>query len=516
VLWRTTRRAGPILLALGVILLVPPAAEAQSAGGAAEAAPATLSLADAIALAQRQSPDYLVTRNDERNAAWAVREAYGQLLPSASMSTGFQYQAPGTPQFGIYSGSDLGISRSPSYYYSSWSFDVGYTISGAKLFAPKAQRANQRAATARTAVAGFQLETDVTAQYLAVLEARDALSLAREQLASATENLRLAQARVQVGSAIELDAKQAQVQQGRAQVAVLQAENQVSATRLNLSQTLGVELPQDVQLTSTFQVFTPTWNQSDLLNRALTHQPQLIAAAAQEVAAQAQVRAAQTAYLPSLSFRLGWSGNAREAGDKNYVINSARASAQSAITQCELLNEISAGLTSPLPNTPADCNQFQLTPAQEQAALDQNNAFPFRFTRQPWSAGLSISLPIFNGLSRQHQLESARVAAEDAQLRSRAQALAVRTAVANAYATLMTARQAYDIEVANKEAAAEQLTLEQERYRVGSSSFIDLQNAQTTKAQADKSYLDALYGFHNALAVLQNAVGEKLATPTDQ
>jgi outer membrane protein len=453
VLWRTTRRAGPILLALGVILLVPPAAEAQSAGGAAEAAPATLSLADAIALAQRQSPDYLVTRNDERNAAWAVREAYGQLLPSASMSTGFQYQAPGTPQFGIYSGSDLGISRSPSYYYSSWSFDVGYTISGAKLFAPKAQRANQRAATARTAVAGFQLETDVTAQYLAVLEARDALSLAR------------------------------------AQVAVLQAENQVSATRLNLSQTLGVELPQDVQLTSTFQVFTPTWNQSDLLNRALTHQPQLIAAAAQEVAAQAQVRAAQTAYLPSLSFRLGWSGNAREAGDKNYVINSARASAQSAITQCELLNEISAGLTSPLPNTPADCNQFQLTPAQEQAALDQNNAFPFRFTRQPWSAGLSISLPIFNGLSRQHQLESARVAAEDAQLRSRAQALAVRTAVANAYATLMTARQAYDIEVANKEAAAEQLTLEQERYRVGSSSFI---------------------------AVLQNAVGEKLATPTDQ
>jgi len=258
-------------------------------------------------------------------------------------------------------------------------------------------------------------------------------------------------------------------------------------------------------------VFTPPWSESELLQRAMQRQPLLRAAAAQQDAAQAQIKSARTAYMPSVDFQLGFSGYARENGDRDALINSALASSQSQIQQCQLYNTIASGLTTPQPTQ--DCSALVLTPAQQQKLIDGNNAFPFRFTSQPWYAAMRISLPVFSGLNRERNLEGAKLAAQTAELRTRAQELSTRTAVLTAYATLVTAQKAFEIEKVNREAAAEQLTLEQERYRVGSSNFIQLQDAQTRKAQADNTYIVALYGFQNALAALESAVGEKLSTP---
>lgn len=513
-LLRNAIRASSAVLAFAISVAGAQGAQAQAVSKAAP--PDKLSLAEALALARQQSPDFLIARNDVADADWSLREAYGQLMPTASVNSALQYQAAGTPQFGIFSSQDIGIASTPAYYTSQWGLNFGYSLSGARLFAPQQQRANRRAVAARTDAVGSQLDADVSRQYLKVLQAQDAVTVTKEQLANAGENLRLADARVKVGTAIPLEAKQAQVDRGRAEVALLRAENQLAAEKLTLSQKIGIELPRNVQLTSTFEVFTPPWTEADLLARASNRHPQIRAAEAQEDAARAGVRAARTQYLPSLDFALGFSGYAREAGNAQSVLKSAQTSAQGRIDSCQLLNDISAGLRSPLPNTPADCSVFALTPEQERAVLDNNNVFPFRFTKQPWYAQMRITLPIFGGLTRERQFESAKVAAEDARLRTQAQTLAVRTAVSTAYATLVTAQKAYEIERTNREAAAEQLTLEQERYRVGASSFVQLQAAQTRKAEADKSYVDALYGFHDALAVLENAVGEKLSNPKDK
>lgn len=515
VLWRNVNRAAAAVLAAGLILV---GAESARAQGVAKAAPPQkLSLEEAVALARQQSPDYEIARNNVADADWTVRAAYGALLPTASVNTGYQYQASGSPQIGGgFTSQDLGLSRSPSYYSSSWGLNIGYSISGSVLFAPRQVKASRRAVAARTEATGALLDSDVARQYLAVLAAQDAVKLTREQLASASENLRLATARVNVGTAIPLEAKQAQVELGRAQVAVLKADNQLAAEKLRLSEKIGLELPRDVTLTSTFEVFTPPWTEADLLDRAMRRQPQLRAAAADEDAARAVVQASRTQYLPSLDVAIGFSGYARQAGDAQSLVRSAQSGLQSQITECQLLNNISAGLKSPLPNTPADCGVFTLTPAQERAILDGNNVFPFHYASQPWYAQARISLPIFSGLSRERQLQSAKLSVQDARLRTEAAILSVRTAVSTSYATLVTAQKAFEIEKANREAAAEQLTLEQERYRVGSSNFVQLQDAQTRKALADKSYVDALYGFHDALAVLENAVGEKLTTPKDK
>src|SRR6266704_1976064 len=113
--------------------------------------------------------------------------------------------------------------------------------------------------------------TAVTQQYLTVLQARDSLGVAREQLAHDVEFLRLAQARYDVGPASLIDVRQAQVARGNAEVVLLRAQTTVDVEKLRLFQQIGVTAPvdiQSVQLTDTFVVQAPTWKLNELLTLA--------------------------------------------------------------------------------------------------------------------------------------------------------------------------------------------------------------------------------------------------------
>ena len=59
-------------------------------------------------------------------------------------------------------------------------------------------------------------------------------------------------------------------------------------------------------------------------------------------------------------------------------------------------------------------------------------------------------------------------------------------------------------------ASAEQLELQQERYRLGAGSILELTQAQAGKARADQAHLAAVYAFHENLVALENAVGRSL------
>jgi outer membrane protein len=484
------------------LLTLAPAAHAQQA--------ATMTLEEAIAIARRHNPEFLQQGNDMTVADWAVRDAYGSLLPGASVSNSYSYQAAGAPRFGIFTGSDLGIDTRTDYYSSSYQLGMSYRLSGSTLLAP-GQAKSQRAATAAgIEAAGFNLNTAVTRQYIAVKRAQDGVGLARRELARAEENLRLADARVRVGAAIPLESKQAEVEKGRAEVALLQAENLVQNERLRLMQVLGLRLDPRVELTTGFIVHDVPWAEDELLSMAEYTHPQLRAARASESAADAGVRMARSAYLPSLSLSAGIAGYARQAGNSEALVQQARNSMSQQQQTCQLLNNISAGLTQPLPGTPADCSGYTLTPDMESRIRSNNSVFPFNYTRDPYSMSLTVSLPLFDGFSRERQVEQARVARTDAALRVRAEELRITTEISTALHNVQTARRSAELEARNAELAEEQLRLARERYRVGSASFIELSDAETIKARADRAYLTSIYQFHESLAALEAAVGRPL------
>ncbi len=71
-----------VLLTAGLLL-------GPAVAGAQQAAPAALSLADAIAIARDRNPVYRQALNNRGPAAWGVRNAYSSLLiPNVTTSAG--------------------------------------------------------------------------------------------------------------------------------------------------------------------------------------------------------------------------------------------------------------------------------------------------------------------------------------------------------------------------------------------------------------------------------------------
>ena len=179
--------------------------------------------------------------------------------------------------------------------------------------------------------------------------------------------------------------------------------------------------------------------------------------------------------------------------------------------QCRSLNQLLSGL--PNPPRPQDCSRLVTSQGTLDAIREQNRGFPFDFTNSPPSASLSVSIPIFQGLSRQQRVESARAQFFDARFQVRQQELALRADIETRVAEVRTAYETSLIEERNQALADEQLRLAQERYRLGLLNFIALSEAVTVKARADRDRLYAIYTYHDAVANLESVVGIPLRNP---
>jgi len=388
------------LLSVG-LLLCPLPAQGQ------RPVPATLSLADAIAIAHENNPAYRQALNDRGPAAWGVRNAYASFLPSVTASAGGGYTGPGEQTFLTES-----FSQNVSTWSSSYSLGLSWQLSGTTLSQPGLKHAQLAAADADIAGAEATLVNSVTQQYLTVRQARENAGLAQARLDRDQEFLKLAHARYDVGRATLIDVRQAEVARGQAEVALLRAQTAVEVEKLRLFQVLGVAPPVDlaaVQLTDTFPVTAPPWRLDELLTMAEQQNPALKALRAREHAAAWGVRAAASSFGPALSFSAGWSGFTQKLSDINPTIAAARAQADTNMILCQYENSNwlnPGGLMLP-------CSALAFTPAQEQAIRDQNMAYPWHFSRQPFQARLTVTLPIFTNFSRPLQVSQAKAQRDD-------------------------------------------------------------------------------------------------------
>jgi outer membrane protein len=480
-------------------------------GYAQERIPTSLSLEEAIDIALRHSPLHQAELNNAEVAEWNIKAAYGALIPSASASSSLSWQGSGERQVGSVTLTELGFGNQPSYYFSSYNLGLSYTVDGRVLLALPQAKADRDAQMASGDASGAAVAFQVTQAYLEVLRQEEALYVAQQELERAQGNLRLAEGQLEVGSGTPLDTRQAEVAVGRARVQVLISENAVRTGKFRLAQQMGLDPQDGFSLTTSFTLEQPRWRETELVSLALERNPSLRGLRASQKAQEYSVKMAKTAYLPSLFLSAGTSGFAREASDPGYLVAQAQSSALGRIAQCEATNDLYSRLADPLP--PTDCSNYVFTEAQRQAIIKQNDAFPFDYLRQPPSASLSISIPIFQGRRRQRDLETARIAEQDLRYQIRNSELALRADIASGLATLTTAFEAALIEEDNQVWADEQLRLAQERYRLGLATFLELVEAETVKASADRDRIAAIFAYHDALASLESVVGTSLRTP---
>jgi outer membrane protein len=490
---------------LAVLLSLTWAARGTAQDRQLPSVPQSLGLQEAIDLATQYNPTYRQAENDHAPAAWGVRNAVAAtFMPSLTVSGGAGYSGAGSQTF-----LNTQFSQGSGTLSSSYTLQLQWQLSGRTLSQPGLAKAQLHAADASITNGRMSLRSAIVNQYLAVLQAEENVRIAEAQQKSADEALRLAQARYQVGQTTVLDVRQAEVKKGQADVLMLQAQQAVTVQKLTLFQQMGVAAPDDpsvVSLPDTFPVVEPTWKLDALLTEADQHNPDLTTLKARETAAKWSARAAKSAWLPTLSFSAGWSGYSQQYTNVQYALDQATASAQANYDQCNLINN---SLLNP-GATPLDCGSPTVTPAVENSIRAQNSVFPFSFTGQPFQARVSVSLPIFTQFSRPLEVSQAQAQTDDAREQVRARSLQVRTDVSSAYYQLQTAYQTIGIQQTNRGAAQEQLRLATEQYRVGSGTFLNLLDAQTTAQQAEFDYIRAVYDYHRAIVALETAVGRAL------
>lgn len=488
--------AGKLLV---LALLAPGTALAQTQP---QASGGTLSLEEAITTARQMNPNFLSRQNDVDVARWQVRSATADFLPSINASTSFGYTQAGEQRVGA-----VGFGSRPDYYSSDYNLGMSLELSGSKLLQPSVARANAHATVQRVAGEEATLVRSVVQQYLTVLQQQENVTQAELEVARTAEHVRLAEARLEVGAGTQLDVRRAEVQQGQAEIRLVQARNASQTATLSLGQLMGAPLQPGVALTSEFAVFEPQWQTEELVQRALRNNPNLLAARASADAAGTSVRQAQSTYLPRVVLSTGLRGSVYSAGDLDPLV-SQNINARS-FESCQQQNQIraAAGLSPQSCLDPSNSAHVQLVREQVEA---ENPTWPFGYTRQPVSASVTFSVPLFTGLQRQVQVEQARANAMDARYTVRAQELQLQVDVGTSIRNLETAFQTAAIQERVRATAAEELRLAQERFRFGAASSVEVTDAQTNLAEAERAQIEVVYNFHQSLAALEALVGERL------
>lgn len=125
-----------------------------------------------------------------------------------------------------------------------------------------------------------------------------------------------------------------------------------------------------------------------------------------------------------------------------------------------------------------------------------------------WRFGLSWTL--FNGGSREQQQVAASVQRDIARARAADTRRQINAQLTQEIAALGTAYLQIGIATENVAAATEDLRVNQERYRVGAGTILDMLTSQASLTQAQTSEVQARYNYNIALAQLEATVGHTL------
>ena len=424
------------------------AAQQDTTGGAR-----TVTLDEAINMALQTQPAVIQAEGDVDMAHAGQREALGSFLPSLN-ANGNMSQSSNTRI-----NATTGI---PQTFPGGVSYSTGLSAS-LVLFNGFARLAQTRSANATATSADaaltnqkFQVILQTKQAFFNSLAAADLVSAAQTQLERAQRQLQVSKDKLAAGSGIRSDTLSATVDVGNAELALLNARAQQATAEANLARLIGVE----GAVHASGQLALPdltTLDTASLRQEAISASPNVLAAEAQARAAGAQVAVSRAQYFPSVTLSYSTS----------YAGSDSLARLPSAVgTWPNLLNS--------------------------------------------WSFRLGMSWPIFNGFTRETNMTRSTTARDVAVAQA---ADAQRQANANftqQLAGLEAAAQQVVIAQASRAAADENLRVQQERYRLGAATIVDVLTAEASLGQAEVSLVQARLAVLTAKAQIEAIIGREL------
>lgn len=135
------------------------------------------------------------------------------------------------------------------------------------------------------------------------------------------------------------------------------------------------------------------------------------------------------------------------------------------------------------------------------------NGFDFPL-RSRWSAGLTLSLPLFQGFAVSAQAQQAQANADAAGAAVDILQQQIMLDVEGYYLALQEAQQRTLAARKLREQALENLRLAEARYNSGAGSPIEITDAQVMLSNANITHIQALFDYNSSLAQLRRAMGD--------
>ena len=201
-----------------------------------------ISLAEAIQMAQQNSPDAIQAEGAERTSKAARVAAVGAILPSATLSAGHVVQLGGGLTRLNQNGEEITVAQKPTNN-TGLSLNMTLFDGGQHLYDLRTANYQIAAAEANRVAVKYNVALGVKQQYFAVLAAIESQDAADLQMSQAAEQFKASVARVRAGAATRSDSLRGVIQIGNAQLAQITAASGKEAAEAALTRLVGSPVP---------------------------------------------------------------------------------------------------------------------------------------------------------------------------------------------------------------------------------------------------------------------------------
>ena len=409
----------------------------------AQSPPATLSLADAEALAVKNHPQIAAAKSQAAAAGQQVVEARSAYFPTLNGEiTGSQALKDSRLGAGFLTTSQLFNRAGAGLELTQLVTDLGRTNN---LVANS--RFQEQAAAQNILATQYDVVLGVHQAYFGVLQAQGFVKVAdetihaRQTLADQVNALAKAQLKSQ------LDVSFAEVNVSQARLLLIRAQDSVKTAYADLARALGEDNPASYQLVEDPLPAAPPGDAEPLIGEAIQNRPELRELRLRQQASQRFEAAERDLSRPSVNL---------------------------------------LGVAGALP-------YLDQTP---HVAPDEYEA-----------VALNVNIPIFNGHLFAARRQAAYYASLEVNQNLRAQQQAVERDVRAAWAAATNAWQRIPVTENMVKQAQLALDLAQGRYNLGLASIVEVTEAQLNLTQAQIENVTARYDYHVAYAQLQYAIG---------
>ena len=400
-------------------------------------------LQQCIDYAMEHNTGILQSQLQQQSADYQLKMSQNAWLPtvSASASEGF------------------GFGQSPSYtgvYVSdnSSSASAGISVSmplfqGLNIYnTTKANQLNLLATVQDLESAKRDLSLAIMAYYMDVVYCKELKSVAERQLELSETQHQRTQELFEVGKVPESNVYESAAQVASDRASLTEAENNLMLRLLDLTQAMEIDNLEDFDVVAPDLFMTedelPLASAQTTIQHALIHQPEMLSAQYKLEQAQYELKAAKSAWYPSLSLYGGYSN-----GYYHYF-------------------------TDGYANTPLS-QQLQ--------------------TNGRTQVGLSLNIPIFNGMQTKYRVKMTELGIDNQQINIENTSKKLKKEIQQAYYNAVAAKQKYV--AADNSLKSSQLAYNYSLagYDAGKSTLMELNESKNRLYKAESSLLQAKYEY---------------------